>query len=88
VVDASVYAYAGPWILGADYAAMGENFAQTGSRAPIPDRSLFGASVEWLIGSGWSALGRVDNLADDQVFDLYGYPLPGRQFSLSIRKVR
>mgnify|MGYP000609171131 CR=1 FL=1 len=23
---------------------------------------------------------------DEQVFDLYGYPLPGRQFALSIRK--
>ena len=24
----------------------------------------------------------------EQIFDLYGYPLPGRQLSLSIRKVR
>jgi iron complex outermembrane receptor protein len=86
VIDAALFAYAGRWTFGADYAAMDENFAQTGSRAPIPERKLIGLSTEYALGHGWSVLGRVDNLGDEQVFDLYGYPLPGRQFALSIRK--
>ena len=65
---------------------MDENFAQTGSRAPIPERKLIGLSTEYALGHGWSVLGRIDNLGDEQVFDLYGYPLPGRQFALSVQK--
>jgi hypothetical protein len=67
---------------------MDENYAQTGGLAPIPSRSLYGASLERAIGSGWAAIARVANLGDQEVFDLYGYPLPGRQISFSIQKVR
>jgi outer membrane receptor protein involved in Fe transport len=86
VLDAALFAYAGRWTLGTDYTLMDENYAQTGSRAPIPERKLIGLSAEYELGHGWLVLGRVDNLRDEQVFDLYGYPLPGRQFALSIRK--
>lgn len=88
VADAAVFAHLGPWVAGVEFAAMDENFAQTGGRAPIPGRSLFGASLERRLGEGWVALARVDNLGDEEVFDLYGYPLPGRQLSLSLQKVR
>jgi outer membrane receptor protein involved in Fe transport len=82
-----MFAYLGDWTAGVDFAAMDENFAQTGSRAPIPSRSLVGLSLRRSFGQDWFALARVDNVGDKQVFDLYGYPLPGRQFSLSLQKV-
>ncbi|RKZ17457.1 hypothetical protein DRQ53_03465 [bacterium] len=88
VADAALFAHLGPWTAGVNLAAMDENFAQTGGRAPIPGRTLLGASLERHLGQEFIALARVDNLADDEVFDLYGYPLPGRQFSVSIQKVR
>lgn len=88
VVDAELSAVAAGWTAGLDFAALDENFAQTGGRAPIPARSIFGASVERSLGPGWAVLARVDNLGDEEIFDLYGYPLPGRQLSISIQKVR
>jgi iron complex outermembrane receptor protein len=87
VLDTAVFAYLGGWTAGVDFTAMDENFAQTGSRAPIPSRSLIGLSLRRSFGQEWFALARVDNVGNREVFDLYGYPLPGRQFSLSLQKV-
>lgn len=88
VADAALFAHLGGWTAGIDFTLMDENYAQTGGRAPIPERSLFGASLRRTLGQSFVALGRVDNLGDEEVFDLYGYPLPGRQISISLQKVR
>jgi outer membrane receptor protein involved in Fe transport len=87
VLDAAVFGYLGGWTAGVDFTAMDENFAQTGGRAPIPPRSLVGLSLRRSFGQDWFALARIDNVGGENVFDLYGYPRPGRQYSLSLQKV-
>jgi len=70
--------------------AMGDNTLDRHGRETIPSRVLHGvwARLE-LSGLGLAGVmvdARVENLADDeQIYDLYGWPLPGRRLFLSLR---
>lgn len=65
--------------------AMGDNYAQTGERAPVPSRVLLGLDARWRWRDDLAVLARVDNLGDAEVFDLWGYPLPQRRLTLAIQ---
>lgn len=65
--------------------AMGDNYAQTGERAPVPSRVLLGVDARWRWREDLALLARVDNLGDVEVFDLWGYPLPQRRFTVAIQ---
>ncbi len=80
----------GRWRLGYELTAMGDNTLDRHGLETIPSRLLHKvwARVE-LSGVGLPGVvvdARVENLADDeQIYDLYGWPLPGRQFFITLR---
>jgi len=76
-------AYAGPAQLAWIVSAVGDDFAEKGERGRIPSRVLHGLRAQASIGTVALML-RADNLGDEKVFDLWGYPLPGRTVSCSI----
>ena len=77
--------HVGPLDLGASLFALGDNYAQTGERAPVPSRVLFGLDARWELRPQLALLARVDNLGSQEVFDLWGYPLPRRQLTISVQ---
>ncbi len=63
--------------------AMGQNYLETGRRTPIDPRTLH--SLRSHIDLGRAQLDiNVQNLADREVFDLLGHPLPGRTLRISL----
>lgn len=73
----------GPVELGYRLAAVGRSYAQTGGRAPIPGRVLHDLHGRSRLGA-FGVHVRVENVTDEESFDLWGYPLPGRTGSISL----
>jgi iron complex outermembrane receptor protein len=70
---------------GYEFVALGDNTLERHGRTAIPSRSLHNLHAAWSVAGVTAAL-RLDNVAnDDSLFDLYGWPLPGRQWSLSLQ---
>lgn len=74
---------AGGWTL----SALGEDFLDRANRDEVPSRVLHGLFVD--LPLPWPASptllqARIDNLGDSEVFDLAGWPLPGRTFHIAI----
>ena len=70
--------------MGYEFTAMGDNTLDRSGREKIPQRELHEVWMRLSVG-GVSLDARVENLTDNQqLFDLYGWPLPGRRFLLSL----
>jgi iron complex outermembrane receptor protein len=73
------------WQLGYQLVALGSSTMERHGRTRIPSRTLHNLRATLLI-SRWALDLRVENLLDVRTnFDLYGWPLPGRQVALSLR---
>jgi iron complex outermembrane receptor protein len=74
----------GFWRVGYEFSAMGNNTLDRNGREKIPSRALHEIWTRLhVLGVNLDA--RVENLTDNrQLFDLYGWPLPGRRFLLSL----
>ena len=62
---------------------VGSSFLESGERNEIEARTLQGVGL----GHRWASVrlgARVQNITDEEVFDFWGYPLPGRTFHLSL----
>lgn len=71
------------WELWYELSALGESFLETGERNRIAPRTLHSVGI----GYRWSGVrlgARVQNLADEEIFDFWGYPLPGRTLHVSL----
>ncbi len=74
----------GIWSAGYEFTAMGDNTLDRNGREKIPSRSLHGIWIRLHV-LRVKLDARVENLSDNrQLFDLYGWPLPGRRFLLSL----
>ncbi len=74
----------GPARLQWELRAVGGNYLQTGRRERVPSRAVMGIDLRVPTASLlWIA--RVENLTDVETFDLWNFPLPGRNFSLALR---
>ena len=72
------------WRVGYEFTAMGDNTLDRNGREKIPQRELHEVWMRLSV-SGVTLDARVENLTDNQrLFDLYGWPLPGRRFLLSL----
>lgn len=60
------------------------HFLDRANLQPIPARTVHTASLRWKIREAFALSGEVRNLTDNQVADLWGYPLPGRAYFLSL----
>ena len=84
-VEVQQSVHLGPVRASFDLFAMGENYQQTGERLAVPSRVIGSVGLRWRLSSGWAVHGRIDNVADVEVHDFLGDPLPGRQISLGLR---
>ncbi len=74
----------GMWRVGYEFTAMGDNTLDRNGREKVPQRALHEVWMRLNVG-GVTLDARVENLTDNQqLFDLYGWPLPGRRFLLSL----
>jgi iron complex outermembrane receptor protein len=60
------------------------HFLDRANLRPVPSRTVHGVELELALGSGMHFSWEVRNLTANQVADLWGYPLPGRTFFLSL----
>jgi iron complex outermembrane receptor protein len=62
----------------ADLRYLGDDYRDRYNRDRVPSRTLVGASISALLHQGLRATVEGKNLGDRRVFDVGGYPLPGR----------
>ena len=73
------------WRVGYELTAMGDNTLDRHGRVTVPERLLHEIWMELGLG-GVVVDARVENLTNDEdLYDLYGWPLPGRRFLVSLR---
>ena len=71
----------GAWL---DVTAQSESFVDQANFQRVERRALIGAGVRGEIAGGVAATVSAANLTNLHVDDLYGYPIPGRSFFLSL----
>ena len=59
------------------------HFLDRANQRPVPVRTVHGAGLRARLSSSLTTAFEIRNLTDDQVADLWGYPLPGRSWFLS-----
>jgi outer membrane receptor protein involved in Fe transport len=64
--------------------ATGRDYADPSNLVEIPSRLLFGAGAYADLPAGFSLRFTAQNLANSNIYDLIGYPLPGREFYLTL----
>ena len=63
-----------------------QHFLDRANLRPVPARSVHSLGVDLALGRSTTLSLEGNNLTDSQVADLWGYPLPGRAFSLSLKQ--
>jgi outer membrane receptor protein involved in Fe transport len=77
--------HAGPSRWSFALTAIGENYLESGERQRVPGRVLVGVGMAWRLGPVRLDT-RIRNLTDEEVFDLWDHPLPGRTLSVSLSR--
>jgi iron complex outermembrane receptor protein len=67
-----------------DVAAQSTSYLDTANFQRVPGRALVGSGVRSEIAGGVAATLAVANVTDARADDVYGFPLPGRSFLLSL----
>ena len=62
------------------------NFLDRANLRPIPARHIHNTGIRWMGFSHFRFTVEAKNLLNNQVADLWGYPLPGRSYFLTIQK--
>ncbi len=75
----------GPFTARYNYAFEDGNFLDPANRRPLSSRHIHGASIGWVVGGRLQASLEGRNLTNTQVHDVWGYPLPGRAWFISLR---
>lgn len=71
--------------LQAELRASGENYLQTGRRERVPSRAIVSLHLRRPLSREFELVGQVENLTDVRAYDLWNFPLPGRNFTLALR---
>lgn len=74
----------GPWNVHWDLRREGRHYLDRANLRTVPARTIQGMGLRARLGLGLSAALEIRNLTDNQVADLWGYPLPGRTVQLSL----
>ncbi len=64
--------------------ATGRNHADPNNLVELPSRLIFGAGAYADLPAGFSIRFTAQNLGNSNIYDLIGYPLPGREFYLTL----
>lgn len=64
--------------------ATGRDYADPTNIVEIPSRLIFGAGAYADLPAGFSIRFTAQNLGNSSIYDLIGYPLPGREFYLTL----
>jgi iron complex outermembrane receptor protein len=68
----------------ADCDVTASNYLDSANIVPVPGRVLFGAGVYADFPGGFSVRASGRNLANSHIYDISNYPLPGREFYLTL----
>ncbi len=75
----------GRWAYLYRYSLIGENYIDRANTRRVPDRHLHTAGITFSPRPEWEIAVEAENLADQRIGDLVGYPLPGRMITASVR---
>ena len=64
------------------------NYLDRANLRPVPARHIHSAGIRMGVGGNLEVTLEAKNLLDDQVADLWGYPLPGRAYFVTLKHSR
>ncbi|MEJ2721390.1 MAG: TonB-dependent receptor, partial [bacterium] len=81
--DAALFAdvFLKRWTCSYELHHIGANYLDPANHMAVPARDIHNLSLEWRpFANGVALTGEMRNIADNQVSDVNGFPLPGRSF--------
>ena len=69
-----------------DPSTLRRHFLDRANLRPVPVRLVHSLGGDIAVPASTVLVWEVRNLTDDQVADLWGYPLPGRAYFLSLKR--
>lgn len=84
-IHAGAHLERGRWAFLYRYSLIGGNYTDRANTREVPDRHLHTLGATFAPRPQWEISVEAENLADQRVGDLAGYPLPGRMITATLR---